>query len=226
MTSLSTVGPATQRPVLACGGPLKMQGIMPSKGRSQIVFLYSVLKPPGEARRGEGKRTISVTKSWIPTCAVQRRWLRGRDLNPGPLGYEPSKSMTRLCLSMIYVEVDLRFSTLFWGILFSTCSSSCSRILAQRWPNDVGHQTREKCHTAQISLSFSRQISTIAADLIGMIGCPSGPTRICVGPDAGPLIRGSALEMRTAQCFLALATRSPSICVRGVCVRKPIGGSW
>ena len=154
MTSLSTVGPATQRPVLACGGPLKMQGIMPSKGRSQIVFLYSVLKPPGEARRGEGKRTISVTKSWIPTCAVQRRWLRGRDLNPGPLGYEPNLSMARLCISMIYVEVDLRFSTLFWGILFSTCSSSCSRIVAQRWPNDVGHQTREKAYGSDLPVNL------------------------------------------------------------------------
>jgi hypothetical protein len=35
---------------------------------------------------------------------------------------------------------------LFWGILFSICSSSCSQILAQRWPNDVGHQTREKSY--------------------------------------------------------------------------------
>ena len=58
--------------------------------------------------------------------------LRGLDLNQRPLGYEPNLSMARLCLSMIYVEVVLRFSTLFWGILFSTCSSSCSQILAQR----------------------------------------------------------------------------------------------
>src|SRR5271157_83212 len=41
--------------------------------------------------------------------------------------------MARLCLSMIYVEVVLQFSTLFWGILFSTCSSICSQIPAQRY---------------------------------------------------------------------------------------------
>jgi hypothetical protein len=39
---------------------------------------------------------------------------------------------------MIYVEVDLRFFTLFWGILFSICSSSCSQILAQRLPSSRG----------------------------------------------------------------------------------------
>ena len=80
----------------------------------------------------------SVTKLLRQLCKYMRGRLRGLDLNHRLLSYEPSKSMTRLCLSMIYVEVDLRFSTLFWGILFSTCSSSCSRILAQRWPNDVG----------------------------------------------------------------------------------------
>ena len=81
-----------------------------------------------------------------------RGWLPGRDLNPRPLGYEPNLSMARLCLSMIYVDVDLRFSTLFWGILFSICSSSCSRILAQRWPNYVGHQTREKSYGSDLPI--------------------------------------------------------------------------
>src|ERR1017187_7718815 len=48
--------------------------------------------------------------------------------------------MARLCLSMIYVVVVLRFSTLFWGILFSTCSSSSSQYLAQCLPNGRGHR--------------------------------------------------------------------------------------
>ena len=129
-----------------------MQGTMPSKRAITEYRFKFCSQPTGEARRGEGKRTIPVTESWIPTCAVQRRWLRGRDLNPGPLGYEPSKSMARLCLSMIYVDVDLRFSTLFWGILFSICSSSCSQILAQRWPDDVGHQTREKSYGSDLPI--------------------------------------------------------------------------
>ena len=119
---------------------------MPSKGPLQSIFLNSVLNLPVKQGRGEGKRIDLVTESWRATYAGPRRWLRGRDLNPRPLGYEPNLSMARLCLSMIYVEVVLRFSTLFWGILFSTCSSSCSQILAQRWPNDVGHQTREKSY--------------------------------------------------------------------------------
>ena len=50
-------------------------------------------------------------------------WLRGPDLNQRPLGYEPYKPMARLCFSMTYVHVVLRFSTLFCLILFSICSS-------------------------------------------------------------------------------------------------------
>ena len=98
--------------------PLENAGDNAIKRAITECFFKFCSQPPGEARRGEGKRTIPVTESWAPTCAGQRRWLRGRDLNPGPLGYEPNLSMARLCLSMIYVEVDLRFSTLFWGILF------------------------------------------------------------------------------------------------------------
>ena len=89
-----------------------------------------------------------MTKLWWQLCKYMSGWLRGLDLNQRPLGYEPTQSMAPLCLSIVYVEVVLRFFTLFWGILclFSTCSSSCSQILAQRWPNDVGHQTREKSY--------------------------------------------------------------------------------
>ena len=72
------------------------------------------------------------------------------------------------------------------------CSQFVLRVVLEIWPND-GPTTlgirQEKSPTIQITLSFYRQISTIAADLIGMIGCPSGPTHIRVGPDAGPLIR-------------------------------------
>jgi hypothetical protein len=77
-------------------------------------------------------RPRSVTKLWRQLCKYMRGWLQGLVLNHRLLGYEPNLSMARLCLSMIYVEVVLRCSTLFWGILFSTCSSSCSRNLAQR----------------------------------------------------------------------------------------------
>jgi len=134
--------------------PIENAGDNAIKRAITDCFFIFCSQPKGEARRREGKRTTPVTESWIPTCAVQRRWLRGRDLNPGPLGYEPNLSMARLCISMIYVEVDLRFSTLFWGILFSTCSSSCSRIVAQRWPNDVGHQTREKAYGSDLPVNL------------------------------------------------------------------------
>jgi len=127
-----------------------------------------------ETTGADGCGTTLVTESWIATYAGSWRWLRGRDLNPGPLGYEPNLSMARLCLSMICLVVVCRFSTLFWGILFSICSS----IVLRFWPN--GSPTtlgigQEKSPTTQITVSFYRQISTIAADLIGMIGCPRGP---------------------------------------------------
>ena len=112
---------------------------------------------------------------------------------------------------------------LFYG--FSPCSGVfCSqlvlRVVLKFWPND-GPTTlgirQEKNPTTQITLSFCRQISTIAADLIGMIGCPSGPTRICVGPDAGPVIRGSVSDESSPHCSVAFPVRSRRICVRHVC---------
>src|SRR5437879_11151825 len=59
------------------------------------------------------------------TCAIG--WLRGLDLNQRPLGYEPNKPMARLCFSMIYMHLASPFYTLFQGVLFSICSSICSR---------------------------------------------------------------------------------------------------
>jgi hypothetical protein len=57
-TALSAVGLATQRPVLACGGPLKMQGIMPSKRPTKSVFLNSVLNLAVKPEEGSGRRFI------------------------------------------------------------------------------------------------------------------------------------------------------------------------
>ena len=87
-------------------------------------------------RGREEKRTVPVTESWIPTCAGQRRWLRGRDLNPRPLGYEPSKSMARLSLSITYVHDAPPCSMVFWGILFSICS----RFRLELFPNYSANQ--------------------------------------------------------------------------------------
>jgi len=82
---------------------------------------------------------------------------------------------------------------------------------------------QEKNATNQITLSFYRQISTIAADLIGMIGCPSGPTRICVGPDAGPLIRGISVDRGTGFvfCFACGEIREDlcARCAQGIAVK-------
>ena len=56
LAGVNIVRLATQRPVSACGGPLKMQGIMPVKRPTQSIFLNSVLnlavKP--EERNGRG----------------------------------------------------------------------------------------------------------------------------------------------------------------------------
>ena len=54
-------------------------------------------------------------------------WLRGVDLNHRPLGYEPQKLISRLYSSLICKARAPRWSTLFWGVLFPTCSSFCSQ---------------------------------------------------------------------------------------------------
>ena len=59
----------------------------------------------------------------------QEGWLRGLDLNQRPLGYEPNKSMARLCLSMTYVDLVLPFSAHLRGVLFSICSQSVLRVV-------------------------------------------------------------------------------------------------
>ena len=61
----------------------------------------------------------------------KRPWLRGLDLNQRPLGYEPNKPMTRLCLSITYVDLVLPFSAHLRGVLFSICSQSCSQSRSQ-----------------------------------------------------------------------------------------------
>jgi hypothetical protein len=47
-------------------------------------------------------------------------------LNHRPLGYEPRKTIARLCFSMTYLSLDPRFCTLFRPVLFHVCSTSCS----------------------------------------------------------------------------------------------------
>ena len=56
-----------------------------------------------------------------------------------------------------------------------------------------------------------------------MIGCPSGPTRICVGPDAGPLIRGISVDRGTGFvfCFACGEIREDlcARCAQGIAVK-------
>jgi hypothetical protein len=58
LAGVNIVGLATQRPVLACGGSLKMQGIMPSKGPTQNIFLNSVLNLAVKPEEGNRKGLI------------------------------------------------------------------------------------------------------------------------------------------------------------------------
>ena len=58
LAGVNIVGLATQRPVLACGYPLKMQGIMPSKGPTQNIFLNSVLNLTVKPEEGNGRGLI------------------------------------------------------------------------------------------------------------------------------------------------------------------------
>lgn len=41
-----------------------------------------------------------------------------KHLNQRPLGYEPKKSMARLCLSTAAYMIPPRFSTVFWRCVF------------------------------------------------------------------------------------------------------------
>ena len=68
----------------------------------------------------------------------------GVDLNQRPLGYEPTKSMARLCLSMIYIEVVLRFFTVFRGNLFSICSQFVLELFSNS--SLVFHQADRMLH--------------------------------------------------------------------------------
>jgi hypothetical protein len=51
------------------------------------------------------------------------------DLNLRPLAYEPQKILSRPYSSLIYIHLVPRFSMLFRGVLFPTCSSICSQNL-------------------------------------------------------------------------------------------------
>jgi hypothetical protein len=55
LAGVSTVGLAAQRPILGYGGPLKIQGIMPSKGQLLSIFLNSVLNLPVKKDEGKGR---------------------------------------------------------------------------------------------------------------------------------------------------------------------------
>ena len=65
------------------------------------------------------------------------------------------------------------------NLFFELFSKSGPTPVQRRWASD------EKIPITQITRSSYRQISTIAGDFIGMMGFPSGRTRICMVPGAG-----------------------------------------
>jgi hypothetical protein len=80
---------------------------------------------------------------------------------------------------------------------------------------------QEKSPTAQITRTSYRQISTIAGDFIGMMGFPSGRTRICVVPGAGALIRHISVESADGVVFSGACNEiSEDLCAR--CMRAQV----
>ena len=64
-------------------------------------------------------------------------WLRGGDLNPGPLGYEGNFIVARPCCSMTYDNRLTWFYLLFWGILWQKCGRKTARDLKCQDPPAV-----------------------------------------------------------------------------------------
>src|SRR6201997_892885 len=125
-------------------------------------------------------------------------WLRGVDLNHRPLGYEPQKITSRLYPSLIYIHLRSRCSTLFWGVLFPTCSSFCSQ-------NSCGFANRSGRYKSEILSGLptnrNRHIccdknhdgSIVRPSQFGSLFRLSGKSCLPVYPEPSPLLPSSVL---------------------------------